>query len=74
MIQNYINWGNKQIDWCKQKLGVSDHGVLRYHLLKVFQFGYLFIIFFSFNVLFLRFPGWNTLDKFYSSPKASKIY
>ena len=27
MIQNYINWEKKQIDWWKEKLGVSDHAV-----------------------------------------------
>ena len=24
MIQNYINWEKKQIDWWKEKLGISE--------------------------------------------------
>ena len=34
MIQNYINWEKKQIEWSKKKLGVSDHGVVWLSFIK----------------------------------------
>ena len=34
MIQNYIDWEKKQIDWWKEKLGVSEHGVARISFIK----------------------------------------
>ena len=46
MIQNYINWEKKQIDWWKEKLGISDHGVAWISFIKVILVGLLVYHFF----------------------------
>ena len=46
MIQNYIDWEKKQIDWWKEKLGISDHGVAWISFIKGILVGLLFYHFF----------------------------
>ena len=46
MIQNYINWEKKQIDWWKQRLGVSDYGVAWISFIKGILLGLLVYHFF----------------------------
>ena len=46
MIQNYINWEKKQIDWWKEKLGISDHGVAWIAFIKGILVGLLIYHFF----------------------------
>ena len=46
MIQIYINWEKKQIDWWKEKLGISDHGVAWISFIKGVLVGLLVYHFF----------------------------
>ncbi len=46
MIQNYINWEKKQIDWWKEKLGISVHGVAWISLIEGIFLGLLVYHFF----------------------------
>ena len=46
MIQNYINWEKKQIDWWKEKLGISEHGVAWISFIKGILVGLLVYHFF----------------------------
>ena len=57
MIQNYINWEKKQIDWWKEKLGVSDHGDAWISLIKGVILGLLVNHFFLFKI--------SEVDKYY---------
>tara|TARA_A100001015_G_scaffold237352_1_gene269913 strand:+ start:372 stop:599 length:228 start_codon:yes stop_codon:yes gene_type:complete len=34
MVQNYIDWEKRQIEWWKEKFGISDHGVAWISIIK----------------------------------------
>jgi len=46
MIQGYINWEKKQIQWWKKKLGVSEHGLAWLSFIKGILVGLLIYHFF----------------------------
>ena len=48
MIQTYINWEKKQIEWREKKPGASDHGISWISFIKGVLLG-LIIFHFLFN-------------------------
>ena len=46
MIQNYIDWEKKQIEWWKEKLGLSYHGVAWFSFIRGVLTGLLMYHFF----------------------------
>ncbi len=46
MMQNYINWEKRQIQWWKKKLGFSEHGLAWISFIKGILVGLLIYHFF----------------------------
>ena len=49
MMQGYINWEKRQIQWWKKKLGVSEHGLAWISFIKGILIGLLLAIAFYFT-------------------------
>ena len=46
MMQGYINWEKRQIQWWKKKLGVSEHGLAWISFIKGILVGLIIYHFF----------------------------